>query len=83
MARNHKAALLEGLDSIEDELSSHTGKAHLSPKEEAEEVAEKGHTKVETPESEAKEIEHHLVASGQFDCPHCGGKVKVGEKHAE
>mgnify|MGYP005821784893 CR=1 FL=1 len=79
MARNHKAALLEGLDGIEDELSSRVGKAHLAPKHEE----PKEEPKDEKGDGEAKEIEHHLVASGQFDCPHCGKMVKVSEKREE
>lgn len=30
-------------------------------------------------DDEAKEVERHLVESGQWDCPHCGKSMKTGE----
>ena len=83
MARDRKSALLEGLDHIEGELSTRVGRGGLkhehaeAPKQE-EHVEHEGEPKDSALE---KEVEEHLVASGQFDCPHCGGKLKVGSKH--
>jgi hypothetical protein len=79
--KTRKEHLLEGLSSIEHDLESRKGKGALRPSEHIEHEVPKDEHQEHDEEHETKEVEHHLVASGQFDCPHCGKGVKVGAKH--
>lgn len=84
MPRTAKEHALESLHGIENELASRKGKSVLSGlKPEHKEEMHTGAVESEPGEHHEgkmeKEVESHLVHSGQFDCPHCGGGIRVKE----